>query len=337
MELEALSQRYEDFWQCRNRTPILLLRGTEGEIPPVKRIPPTIRERWMDIEYLIERERNVLSRSFFLGDAFPLVNPNLGPDIFGASLGADLRFQETTSYSVPFVSDDWSEDFSFREDNYWWKKIKEITEAFVEDSKGDYLVGITDLHTGADGLVSIRGPENLCFDLMDQPKVFENSSKVLLPAFKKQFEQLCAITQRYVRGVSNWMGLYKKDPWYVTSSDFICMISEESFEAYEQYMAASGFGDSIISAAIPFFIWTDRVHCGIWTSCLPYRIWQAFNGCTARVSLRQNTGWMYCIRFRMRARRSTSACVRRTGTTPNTAPRTTRNTLSPPLKPQESA
>lgn len=229
MELEALSQRYEDFWQCKNKTPILLLRGIEGEIPPVKRTPETVRERWLDIDYLIERERNLLSRSFFLGDAFPLVNPNLGPDIFGASLGADLRFEETTSYSVPFVSDDWTEDFAFHEDNFWWKKIKEITQSFVEDSKGEYLVGITDLHAGADGLVSIRGPENLCYDLMDQPEVFEHTSKVLLPAFKKQFEQLCDITQRYVKGISNWMGLYKKDPWYVTSSDFICMISEESF------------------------------------------------------------------------------------------------------------
>ena len=229
MEIQYLTERYEQFWQCNNSTPILLLRGTKGEIKPCSRMPDNIRDRWLDIDYLIESERNRLASSFHLGDAFPLVNPNLGPDIFGASLGADIVFEKWTSCSVPFVQD-WTEDISFHEDNYWWQKIKEITEAFVEDSKGEYIVGITDLHPGADGLVSIRGPQNLCFDVIDQPEVFENARKILLPAFQKQFEELCKITQKYQKGISNWMGLYKQDPWYVTSSDFICMISNDDFQ-----------------------------------------------------------------------------------------------------------
>lgn len=231
MDIEYLSERYETFWSCQNTTPILLLKGAKTEIPPVSRVPVSVEERWLDIDYLIETERNRLAHYFHLGDSFPLVNPNLGPDIFGASLGADLRFEEYTSYSVPFV-ETWSENFAFCEENTWWKKIKEITEAFVEDSKGEYLVGITDLHPGVDGLVSIRGPENLCFDIIDQPEVFENATAILLPAFEKQFEELCRITQKYQIGVSNWMGLYKKDPWYVTSADFICMVSEENFQEF---------------------------------------------------------------------------------------------------------
>ena len=228
MNTEQLSERYEDFWNCRNQTPVLLLKGQKKEIPQLQKVPSTQKEKWTDIEYLIQKERAVLDSSFYLGDAFPLVNPNLGPDIFGASLGADLIFEETTSYSVPFVKD-WTEDFTFHEENPWWQKIREITEAFTEDSRGEYLVGITDLHMGADGLVSIRGPENLCFDVIDQPEVFENAKTVLLPAFQRQFEELYRITQKYQVGTSNWMGLYKKEPWYVTSSDFICMVSQDTF------------------------------------------------------------------------------------------------------------
>jgi hypothetical protein len=52
----------------------------------------------------------------FLGDSFPSVNPNLGPDILGVTLGTHIVFEETTSYSIPFVKD-WNEDFAFKEDN----------------------------------------------------------------------------------------------------------------------------------------------------------------------------------------------------------------------------
>lgn len=152
---------------------------------------------------------------------------HLGPDIFGA----DIVFEETTSYSVPFVDDDWSQELRFDESNKWWQKMLEITDACEEDSKGEYLVGVTDLHPGADGLMSIRGPQELCYDVFDQPEVFEKCQTVLLPAFQKQFESLYNRAQKYQKGTSNWMGLYKDTPWYVTSAYFICMLSAEDFEA----------------------------------------------------------------------------------------------------------
>lgn len=158
------------------------------------------------------------------------MNPNLGPDIFGASFGADIIFEKDTSYSIPFMDDDWSKELQFDSQNKWWQKMLELTNAFVEDSKGEYLVGVTDFHPGVDGLVSIRGPQNLCYDVLDQPEVFDKCREILLPVFKQQFEKLFQITQKYQTGTSNWMGLYKDVPWYVTSADFICMLSEKQFE-----------------------------------------------------------------------------------------------------------
>lgn len=229
MEWEQIKERYSQFWKKENKTPILLLKGMKGKYPYPKE-PKSMKECWTDVDYLIEKERTNIKNMYFLGDAYPLVNPNLGPDIFGATFGADLIFQSETSYSVPFVQDDWEEPLIFDEDNCWWKKIKEITRAFVEDSRGEYMVGISDLHAGADGLVSVRGSQNLCYDLLDCPEVFRKTSEILLPAFKKQFEALYAMTQKCQKGTSNWMGIYKDEPWYVTSSDFICMISREHFQ-----------------------------------------------------------------------------------------------------------
>ncbi len=57
------------------------------------------------------------------------------------------------------------------------KKMLQMTDALVEDARGDYLVGITDLHPGADGLVSLRGPEGLCMDLFDSPDMLLSELK----------------------------------------------------------------------------------------------------------------------------------------------------------------
>lgn len=227
--LDQIGDHYSAFWNMENETPILLLYGSKGKKnAPVK--PDSVEQCWLDTEYVVARERANLENTACFGDAFPLVNPNLGPDFFGATFGAELIFEETTSYSVPMMDDAWSRKLLFDENNQWWRKMKEITEAFVEDSRGDYLVGVTDLHPGADGLVSLRGPQNLCYDVIDQPEIFQKSRDVLLPVFKKQFEELLGITQKYQTGTSNWMGLYHEKTWYVTSADFICMLSEEHFE-----------------------------------------------------------------------------------------------------------
>lgn len=228
-EFDRIRQHYREFWAMENETPILLLRGDKGK--PSRLTPPDSVERcWLDTEYVVARERESIENTAFFGDAFPLANPNLGPDIFGATFGTDLIFEKETSYSVPIIDDSWSQELRFSEENKWWKKILEITGAMVDDSRGDYLVGVTDLHAGADGLVSLRGPEKLCYDVFDQPEVFEKTKTVLLPAFQRQFEELFRITQKYQTGTANWMSLYNEKPWYVTSSDFICMVSEDHFE-----------------------------------------------------------------------------------------------------------
>lgn len=229
--MEHIQKRYRDFWNRENDTPIIPIFGFKSNRPNLPPAPTDPKKAWSDISYIIKKERAILDNQILMGDAFPIVNPNLGPDFFGATLGADLIFKETTSYSVPFI-EDWTEEIRFDPNNKWWKLMCDITSALVEDSKGEYMVGITDFHPGADGLVSLRGPENLCYDLYDQPEVFRYSTDVLLPVFKEQLQYLFDLTQKYQKGTTNWMGLYKEDLWYPVSSDFIGMISNEQFEEY---------------------------------------------------------------------------------------------------------
>ena len=226
-DFESMRERYRQLWTLENKTPLLLLRSHRNNMSYTKR-PENIKERWCNVDYIVKTARENFENTVFHGDAFPLYNPNLGPDIFGATLGAELVFEENTSYSVPFI-ETWDEKISFDLQNKWWQKLLEITNALVNESKGDYMVGITDYHTGADALVSIRGPEKLCFDVYDNRDIFNKMVEITLPAYKKQYEILYDITQKNQKGTSNWMGIYCEEPSNVTSCDFAYLISKGDF------------------------------------------------------------------------------------------------------------
>lgn len=69
-------------------------------------------------------------------------------------------------------------------------------------------------------------------DLYDEPEAFEVARKILLPAFRYQLDTLYDVCCKNLPGSTNWMGLWHPEKWYVTSCDFICMISQEMFARY---------------------------------------------------------------------------------------------------------
>ncbi len=99
------------------------------------RIPYTIEERWLDIEYIIKRARENFSCTFFGGESFPLLFPDLGPDIMGAILGCELQLGNNTTWCKPIITN-WR-DFNISPDRKWWDIIESMTKEMMP--KGNIL------------------------------------------------------------------------------------------------------------------------------------------------------------------------------------------------------
>ncbi|HHV97636.1 MAG TPA: hypothetical protein GXX37_14450, partial [Clostridiaceae bacterium] len=169
---QAFEHLYK-FWRFENhnRPAIAITTKNPNYIYKEINTPEKIIDRWLDIDYVINANRDRLNRTLFYGDALPCVNLNLGPDVFAGLYGCELIHDECTSWAVHDTSRPLKDyDLSkVDEEGFWWKKTMEMTKALVEDSNGDYLVGVTDIHAGLDALVSLRGPEQVCLDLYDEP------------------------------------------------------------------------------------------------------------------------------------------------------------------------
>lgn len=229
-------KRWLEYWNKENHDRPIMSIMAPSQTARYNEIvkPSNMKDCWFDMDYVIKINRMYLNNTFLGGEAFPTIFPNLGPDILGAICGCDIEFGENTSWAV-HNCEDWSEypKIKFDPENKWWKKIKEMTEMLVSDSNGDYLVGVTDLHTGTDGLVSLRGPENLCMDIFDNPEHINSRIKEVNAIHFKVLNEINNIIGKKQEGSTNWMGIWHPEKnWYVTSSDFSCLISKANFEEH---------------------------------------------------------------------------------------------------------
>jgi len=235
-DLGKLEESWLKYWNKENhdRPAMIITAPKDGAVWENIKAPENIKDRWMDIEYQIKTKRMWMNCVYFGAEAFPVWSPDLGPDLIGAVCGCDIEFGESTSWALHNVTD-WKsyKELSFDENNYWWKKIEEMTKAAIDDSNGDYLVGVTDLHPGTDGLVSLRGPEELCMDIFDCPEVINPRIDQMFGVYKEIFNRLSAIIKTKQKGSTNWMSVWhpEKD-WYIPSSDFSCLINEEQYSEF---------------------------------------------------------------------------------------------------------
>jgi hypothetical protein len=194
---------------------------------------PTWRDRWLDIDYIVEHTLARVANTEYLGDALPQAWPNLGPDIFATLYGSKLEFSERTSWSSPILDDlAMAEQLSFREDSFYWQKIQELTDALLAAGRGRFYVGLTDLHVGGDCLAALRGSENLAVDLIEQPdavkRLLDRVTCDYLTLFESYYGKLAQASQ----ACTTWLGWLSTRKWYVPSNDFSCMISPAMFNEF---------------------------------------------------------------------------------------------------------
>ena len=250
---DSIQTRYLEYWARENHDrPLLAITApkdrTQGKRPaPVTYVSQ--KDRWFDTENVLKQVNHRFQNTYFGAEALPIYSPNLGPDVFAAFYGVGLAFSEGTSWSKYHEIDfDAYADLVLDTNNTYYRKMVEMTEAAVADARDKYLVGVTDIHPGADALVSMLGPEQLCFDTVERPDDVKRAVMGLFDGFKTVFEDLYRITTRYQRGSTNWMSVWHPKRWYVTSCDFAALISNAMFKelVVDELLAELDFLDASI-------------------------------------------------------------------------------------------
>jgi hypothetical protein len=231
---ETRLQRQDAFWHGevigRPVTHIQIARGNSAFPRPEPRQYQNHRDRWRDFEFRAQRELHKVMNSEYLGDALPRIHPNLGPEIFSAFFGTEMEYGESTTWAVPNLKD-WKDvdALQFSEDNPHWQDLVAYTDLLLENGKGRYYTGMTDLHPGGDAIAAFRDPQELNLDMIEHPDevkaLLERVTQVFCQIYDYWADKLLGAGQ----AITTWTGIVSSKRWYIPGNDFSCMISEEMF------------------------------------------------------------------------------------------------------------
>ena len=230
---ELRLKRQEAFFECAIIDRPVVWACVPREKPIITPPPDnynTRREMWLDIDYRAKAQEASVLNTEWLGDALPYAWPNLGPDLFSACCGGELEFGDITSWSIHEMSDisEWPK-YRFSEDNSYWKKTVELTDALMEIGKGNFYTSITDLHAGADAIAAFRSAQNLCMDLLISPeevKAFlERVTDVYLWMADFFIDKFVAAGHPVID-----INIASRSRWRILVNDFSYMISTKAYE-----------------------------------------------------------------------------------------------------------
>ncbi len=236
-DFEEVLNRYEAWWKCdivdRPLVSITFPRAKDEcrEVP--RKEHATIRDRWMDAEYIAASAEADLQNTVHFADSLPIAWPNLGPEIFSAFYGCDMEYGEHTAWSKPILSD-WSDE-SINEvcldtNSFYFQKLMEMTDALIEKGKDRFIVGYTDLHGGGDAIAAFRDPLKLLMDTIENPDAIKTLCDKITVDFLKVYDIFYEKLSAAGMPSTTWLPATCKGKYHVPANDFSCMISDEMFE-----------------------------------------------------------------------------------------------------------
>lgn len=236
-DIDAVLGRYEAWWHCEIvDRPLVSMRFP---VAPAERVPvpckehATIRERWLDTEYIVARATAGLRNTVHFADALPIAWPNLGPEVFSAFYGCEMEYGERTAWSKPIL-EDWSEaaveQLRLDRESFYFRKLIEMTDALIAVGKGRFIVGYTDLHGGGDAIAAFRDPQRLLIDTIEYPDAIKRLCDRITTDFLDVYDQFHGLLSVAGMPSTTWLGATCNGKYHVPSNDFSCMISDATFE-----------------------------------------------------------------------------------------------------------
>jgi hypothetical protein len=236
-DADKVIARMEAWWNkaILDRATIQVTAPKPNPKPLPEKQHATLREHWMDVEYVVERAAREISNTYYPAEQLPCFWPNLGPEVLTACYGAEMEFSETTSWSKPILHD-WAgvPDLKLNLKSEYNQTLRAMQQLAFDIGKGKFLVGMTDIHPGADLAASFRDPQQFCFDVLEEPECVKSLMQHIWHAFfdfyESQREVLLANGQTLT---TSWLPLFDANGrYYIPSNDFSIMISNEMFREY---------------------------------------------------------------------------------------------------------
>jgi hypothetical protein len=225
-ELPEIARRCEAWWahDCLDR-PVFTAGVNLNPARPITRRYELLHDpdEWFEAKFADMRQ---IRR---LGDALPAIR--VGVPVLSSMFESKFEFSQDTAWTWPTIQDDWSNapSWQFREDDPYLALFRKLLRRVSQDARGRYLVCSPGVGPAGDLLMTMRGSEQLCLDLITQPERVLSAINTIYPAWRRFFQETYRIPLEEGAGVILYLGFWSNRPYDVTQCDFSYMIGPHHF------------------------------------------------------------------------------------------------------------
>lgn len=181
-----------------------------------------------DYDSILNTHEKIVAATYYAGEALPNFEVTLGPDEYAGFLGANIIAKEGyyTTWAEHCV-DDWDSFFVCidKSENSYYNKVKKFIEYATSFSKDKFFINMLDLHSNIDAMSALRGPQDLCMDLMDCPEKVHAILEQIDNTYSDVYHMAYKAGQMEKRGTIGWSPIYCEEKSAVVQCDFSCMVS----------------------------------------------------------------------------------------------------------------
>lgn len=176
----------------------------------------------------------------FPGDIVPIIDPELGPGSLHVHLGGEARLKsgESIWFDPAWAEIDDVEDIPairFTGEDPYWQATEAWYKRMLELYDASFFLGVPDLCPGLDILSSLRDPNLLLMDMLEEPEWVHASLDAIETAYQEVFGRIQAMVDPDgTRGMAS-RSFYIWGPGRVAKQqcDASVMISEDMFREFE--------------------------------------------------------------------------------------------------------
>jgi len=238
-----LERQFDAWWHKQNeKRPLVHIVGLDTAKMEPYPAPADHRDMHIGGAWNARRERAILPGLVHFGEAFPHVNLNMGPGSMACYLGSRPVYARDTVWYEPICKESLAElgELKFDSHNPWWVEHLNEMRALADGLKGtECRPVIPDILENIDILSNLRGPQPLCYDLMDEPELV-----------KKYIAQVDDLYMQYYNGMydicKNETGGVAYTSFFICAPDKCAKIQCD----FSALMSPAMFDDMVIPSLI---------------------------------------------------------------------------------------
>jgi len=211
----------------------------EGDIEPL----PSLRERtgeyltpdMISVQEMVSRAGEIISQSsrHDLGDLPQTVSASFNVPWLELLCGCRARIQGDSIWAeAPGVDYDTLSRLTFDPGNPWFQKWLECQRVLGQFAAHRFPVTVPVTHGPLDLLSAVRGPEQLCLDLLDRPVEVKEALARVTEVWIAAAQALLAVTPLFEGGMCSRMKIWLPGPSVTLQDDATALLSPTSYSEF---------------------------------------------------------------------------------------------------------